>query len=579
MDENRTNFNNDSLRDSTNLNSRVKVIPAKVKNTMIYENHNENKKRVAVYARVSTEFEAQASSYELQVSYFTEYVQSNPAWELVNVYADSGISGTSTKNRTEFNRMIEDCKDGKIDYVITKSISRFARNTLDCLHYIRLLKNLPNPVGVFFQKENLDTLDSKSELFLTILSSMAQEESRSISENTKWGVQKRFQQGKAHCPTVNFLGYDTDENGNLIINEKEAEVVRRIYREFLEGKGSNVIANGLTKDGIPTVRKREKWTPDRITKIIKNEKYCGDILMQKSVTLDFLTHKRVINKGHQQQYFIKDHHPAIIPRDEWYAAQEESKRRYQMLHDPDKRYKQSYSGKCAFSNKFFCAECARPVIRRRLTSQRNGEKYLFAAWQCRAGAGDRRDSKDCNCRYIRELSLEVAFMKTLYELKKNKQVLIDDAKEAIASNGLSEIKNERLTDIDRQLSVIAKRLNEMAQSAMKKNSEIYEATVNQLLYEQDLLESERENFIDKKQETIAMERQLQVLIELLDTLEEEPENYEKYYEENKFRDDIFLQSVQCGFMHNDGKVDFEFKCGITRTTQAFIRVINKKAKE
>src|SRR5690606_6363182 len=161
----------------------------------------------------------QASSYDLQVAHYKDYVSKNPAWILADVYADEGISGTSTKNRTEFNRMIQDCEEGRIDYILTKSISRFARNTLDCISIIRRLKSLRPAVGVFFEKENIDTLDSKSELFLTILSSMAQEESRSVSENTKWGVQKRFQQGIVHMPTTFFLGYDTTEDGEIVINE------------------------------------------------------------------------------------------------------------------------------------------------------------------------------------------------------------------------------------------------------------------------------------------------------------------------------------------------------------------------
>lgn len=345
----------------TGRSGEVQVIRSEREN-QTFNSKSVEKKRVCAYCRVSTEEESQATSYDLQVSYYTDYIKRNSSWKFAGVYADEGISGTSTKNREQFLQMIQDCRDGKIDYIITKSISRFARNTLDCLQYIRELKNLPKPVGVFFEKENLDTLDGKSEFFLTILSSIAQEESRTISENTKWGIQKRFQQGKAHCPTTYFLGYDTDENGKLVINEEEAAIVRRIYREFLSGKGSKVIAKGLMKDGIRTIRGNKNWTSNAVYRMLTNEKYCGDILMQKSVTIDFLTHKRVPNEGHQPQYFIQDHHPAIIPKEDWHAVQEELKRRSDLFHDPDGKYRQKYSGRMPFSNVLFCAECGRPVL-------------------------------------------------------------------------------------------------------------------------------------------------------------------------------------------------------------------------
>ena len=190
-------------------------------------------KRVCAYCRVSTESVQQQSSYELQVSHYQDLINKHEEWIFAGIYADEGISGTSTKNRDQFKQMIQDCMDGKLDMILTKSISRFARNTLDCLKYVRKLKSLPHPVGIYFERENIDTLDAKSELLLTILSSLAQDESRNISENVKWANQSRYQQGYVHCPTANFLGYDKDSQGNWLINEKQAETVRRIYRECL----------------------------------------------------------------------------------------------------------------------------------------------------------------------------------------------------------------------------------------------------------------------------------------------------------------------------------------------------------
>ena len=210
------------------------------------------KLRVAAYCRVSTDTEEQATSYEAQIQHYREYIISKPEWEFVDIYADEGISATNTKKRDEFNRMIDDCKLGLIDLVITKSISRFARNTVDCLNYIRELKEMNIPV--FFEKESINTMDAKGEVLLTIMASLAQQESESLSKNVKLGMQYRFQQGKIMVNTTCFLGYDKDDNGNLIINPEQAEIVKRIFREYLEGKSILAICRGLEHDGILTAR-------------------------------------------------------------------------------------------------------------------------------------------------------------------------------------------------------------------------------------------------------------------------------------------------------------------------------------
>ncbi len=203
---------------------------------------------MAAYCRVSTDQLEQLSSYEAQVAYYTAFIANHPDYEMGGIYADEGISVTNTKKREQFNKMIEDCKVGKIDMIITKSISRFARNTLDCLNYVRMLKDLG--IGIIFEKENINCLDSKGEVLLTILSSLAQDESRSISENCTWGIRRRFEQGKVMVNHTKFMGYDKDENGNLVINEKQAKVVRRIYTDYLNGKGTNRIAYELENESI-----------------------------------------------------------------------------------------------------------------------------------------------------------------------------------------------------------------------------------------------------------------------------------------------------------------------------------------
>ena len=271
------------------------------------------------------------SSFEAQVSYYTNFIERNPDFECAGIYADEGISGTNTKKREQFNRMIEDCKAGKIDGIITKSISRFARNTLDCLNYVRQLKDLG--IGVTFEKENIFTLDSKGEVLLSILSSLAQDESRSISENSTWGIRRRFEQGRLFINTTKFLGYDKDKNGNLVINEKQAKIVRRIYKEFLDGKGANRIARDLEKDRVPNWHGKAKWYENSIRGILTNEKYKGDALLQKTYTVDFLNKKREENTGQVPQYYVEDSHPAIIDKEMWEAAQLEMERRKSYASD------------------------------------------------------------------------------------------------------------------------------------------------------------------------------------------------------------------------------------------------------
>lgn len=230
--------------------ANVTVIPARRRRIQMNEVQEIPKIKVAAYCRVSTDSDEQATSYEMQVEHYTEYITKNPEWELVDIYADDGISGTNTKKREEFNRMIEDCMAGKIDMIITKSISRFARNTLDCLQFIRKLKD--KNISVFFEKENINTMDTKGELLLTIMASLAQQESQSLSQNVKMGIQFRYQAGKVQVNHNRFLGYTKDEEGNLIIEPDEAETIKRIYREYLEGASLKDICDSLMADSILT---------------------------------------------------------------------------------------------------------------------------------------------------------------------------------------------------------------------------------------------------------------------------------------------------------------------------------------
>ena len=331
----------------------VTMIPAKSKVGARAKSEDAPKLRVAAYCRVSTDTDEQATSYDAQIEHYTDYIGKHPGWELAGIYADDGISGTNTKKREEFNRLIDDCMAGRVDMVVTKSISRFARNTLDCLKYIRQLKD--KNIAVFFEKEAINTMDAKGEVLLTIMASLAQQESQSLSQNVRLGLQYRYQQGKVQVCTNRFLGYDKDEDGNLVINPEEAEVVKRIYREYLGGKSYYQIGQELSADGFRTAAGNDYWLPSTLKKILTNEKYIGDALLQKTITTDFLNKKRVANKGIVPQYYVEGSHEAIIPRELFMQVQEEMVRRANMETGTGKR--RTYSGKYALSHHVFCAHC------------------------------------------------------------------------------------------------------------------------------------------------------------------------------------------------------------------------------
>lgn len=295
----------------------VEVILSTAERTPI----EKKKLRVAAYCRVSTDEESQAGSYELQVQYYTEMIQNNPDWEFAGIYADEGISGTSVHHRTRFQEMIADCEAGKIDKIITKSISRFSRNTLDCIAYERKLKEMG--IGIYFENERLDTMDRRNEAFLALLSSVAQGESENKSEAIKWSYRRRFNKGMALMPTWVLLGYDTDDDGKIVIVEEEAAIVRFIYDSYSAGMPVREIAEQLTEAGIPTVKGLSRWPQGSVYNILRNEKYCGDALMQKTYTPNCLTHKVVKNRGQERQYMARDHHPAIVSRAQWQSVQDE----------------------------------------------------------------------------------------------------------------------------------------------------------------------------------------------------------------------------------------------------------------
>ena len=354
----------------------VEVIPATWNPTD--ESAGEIRKlRVAAYCRVSTELEQQQSSYDIQIEYYTRHIMQNPNWIFAGVFADDGRSATNTFRRDDFNQLMNQCMKGKVDMVITKSISRFARNTVDCISWVRKLKE--KNVAVYFEKENLNTLDDSTEMILTILSSQAQEESRAISTNVKWGYARKFEKGES--TRQRSYGFRKAPTGEMCIVEEEAAVIRNMARWFLDGDSLERIKHRLEDAGIETTTGKRTWSTGTIYNILTNEKIMGDVLLQKTFTADYLTKRRVKNSGQQKQYYVKNHHEAIIPKAVYYKIQEEIARRSSLKKAGTRKGKTAqgvYSSKYALTGIMVCNECGAHY--RRTTWAKNGKKVIV--WRC-----------------------------------------------------------------------------------------------------------------------------------------------------------------------------------------------------
>ncbi|MBM7614271.1 recombinase family protein [Alkaliphilus hydrothermalis] len=418
-----------------------------------------------------------------QVSHYTSFINENPNWTVVDIYTDEGITGTNTKKRTGLKKMIEDAKAGKIDLILTKSISRFGRNTVDVLKYSRELKEIG--VAIEFEKERINTMEASGELMMTIFSSLAQEESRSISENSRWGIVKGFKDVKVFCNTNRFLGYDKDENGNLVINEKEAEIVRRIYR-YLEGKSYHSIAKGLEKDNVPTVTGNKKWWDSSITIILTNEKYCGDLLQQKTITVDFLSHKRVKNKNYADQYYIEDNHEAIIPREVFERVQDEKERRALASNVRGDRNK--YSNKYAFSSKIVCGNCKDTFKRRMWNSNKESKKIV---WQCKTYIKEGKDT--CDAKAVDDLLLKDSFIKIFNEMQSNKEDFIKALMDNIEKVLAKRTDDSKVQEIEGRIEA----LKEELKGLIKLNSkgqidiEVYMEENNRIAHELEELRNDK----------------------------------------------------------------------------------------
>lgn len=462
------------------MSKNITVIPARRRVGNTVNKEVKPKLKVAAYCRVSTDSDEQATSYEAQVEHYTNFIQKNDEWEFAGIFADDGISGTNTKKREEFNRMIEECMAGHIDMIITKSISRFARNTLDCLKYIRQLKEKNIPV--FFEKENINTMDSKGEVLLTIMASLAQQESESLSKNVKLGLQFRYQNGEVQVNHNRFMGYTKDDKGHLVIEPEEAEIVKRIYLEYLQGASLKQIGEGLQEDGILTAAGKAKWRPETIKKILSNEKYIGDALLQKTYTVDVLTKKRVKNNGIVPQYYVENSHDPIIPRDLYMQVQEEMLRRAN-LHSGENRKKRVYSSKYALSSIVYCPKCG--DIYRRIAWNNRGKHSIV--WRCVSRV--EHGPSCCDAPTVQETDLQNAVVKAINLVLGGKDEMLVALEEnittvfALGDDGSIESINAKLEELQKELLKRANakkdyndladeidRLRELKQDAMVENA-------------------------------------------------------------------------------------------------------------
>ena len=429
----------------------VTVIPASLNKYSDIPLATTEKRKVAAYARVSTDDEDQQTSYAAQCDYYERYIKSREDWEFVKVYADEGISGCSTAKREAFKAMVQDALDGKIQLILTKSVSRFARNTVDSLTTIRKLKAAG--VEVWFEKENLKTFDPKVEILLTILASLSQEESRSISENVTWGIRKKMADGKFTLAYSRFLGYDKGEDGNLAINEEQAKTVRLIFGLFIEGLTPCAIAKELTKRGILTVTGRAKWNAATINSVIRNEKYAGMARIQKTFTPDFLTKKAVKNNGQVPSYLVEQSHPAIIAPATFEMVQNEIARR--------KREGGRYSGVSIFSGKIKCGECGGSFGAKVWHST---DKYRRVIYRC----NKKYDGHKCRTPHVTEEDIKTAFVTAFNKLVTERDEIAANARlvrQTLCDT--TELEAEKAS-LQQELAVLV----EMTQNCIAENARI-----------------------------------------------------------------------------------------------------------
>ena len=540
----------------------VRVIPPTVQPLSDIPVFSARPRRVAAYARVSTSSEEQLTSYEAQVKHYTEYIKSKETsdnWQFVDVYTDKGITGVSTKKREGFNRMIQDALAGKIDLIITKSVSRFARNTVDTLTAIRKLKEYG--VEVYFEEQNIYTLDGKGEVLLTIMSSIAQEESRNISENVTWGMRKRFADGKVTMPYGQFMGYRRGKDGTPEVVEAEAEIVRTIFRRFLEGATPAMISRELNLAGIPCPsrksllseneaeiakarKKTSRWGTSTVENILANEKYKGDAILQKTYCTDYLLKTFVVNDGSVvPKYYAQNSHPAIVSPEVFDLAQQELAWRRSLNG--------RYSGRSCFASRVVCGDCGAFYGSKVWHST---DEYRRTIWRCNNKYGG--DAK-CSTPHVTQEELEKVFVDVMQKVIAEKDVIFAVCREVL-DEVLDTSELDRIaTRLQDQALGMAERVRKQVEenARVRRDQEEYQREYEALVAEHEKLSQQIQDVEAQRKDKADRRRKIEVFLQMLED-QEECLNFAPY---------TFVAMVDKVVVRQDGKLNFCFRNGMNYT--------------
>ena len=536
--------------EQTVLQRKVNYIAPKIKTETDAEN-SYRQIRVAAYCRVSTQMEEQLNSYEVQVKHYTDKINSEPKWSFAGIYADKGISGTSAKKRDEFMKMIRACKRHKIDMIITKSISRFSRNTLDCLKYIRILKELN--VDVYFEEQGLHSKDAGAEFYITIYGSIAQSEAENISANVKWGKQQSAKEGKVSFSYNSFLGYKKGADGKPEIVEDEAKVVREIFDKYLEGESVRTIAKYLTANQIATPTGKEVWHYGTVKSILSNEKYKGDALINKTYVVDCISKKVKRNNGERAQYYVENNHPAIISPEKFNRVQEEMARR-----TSKKKVKQigtktelgKYSSKYALSELLICGECHTPYRRCNWTTT-DGKKKIM--WRCI----NRLDYGKKYCHHspsVEESVLQNAIVQAVQNNIGKCSEVLEKLKQHIKMGLSGEQTEDKTIDIQIEIARLDKEyvdlLNQI--TADIENAEALESQLEEIIIKKHSLQNELQIYENSNSKQANTKTRLDEIFQIIEGLKNHP---------MEFNDVIIRQIIDCIIVESKEKIKVVFVGG------------------
>lgn len=520
---------------------------ARITNIEATNTKNAMKKiRVAAYARVSTDSTEQLLSLATQKEHYESYIKSNPSWEYAGLYFDEGISGTKIEKRESLLKLLDDCEHGKIDKVITKSISRFSRNTVECLEMVRKLTGLG--IYLYFEKENIDTEHMSSELMLSILSSISESESRSISENSKWSLKRRFENG-TYVISYPPYGYENID-GKMVIVPEQAEIVKEIFRMTISGMGGYLISKELNKRGIPT-KKNSKWTSSTVQEILKNEKYTGDAIFQKTYTDE--NFNRHHNYGEKNMYMMKNHHEAIISHEDFELAKKAVSQRRKEKNIDGSDYK--YAKRYALSGKVYCGECGSKVKR----CMRYAQSGDYVAWNC---VKHIEDKKSCNMKYTREEYIKAAYIQMMNKLIVGKNTMLKPFVDSLRG-GNNRDRLRKILDLDEK----AEKLNEQVQVLTKLLSsgyielDVFYAENNNISLELDELEKDKASLSSIVSGDLNHLNEAQKLLRFINK-----SNCIK-----DFIDDTFSEFVDRITIEDRLKFTFHLKCGLNLTEEVIIK--------